>query len=82
MPRGVAASGWCVVLDARSVASVCLPSINWMRCDCSTGWPNLEKTDPRRAERIRVRAQDSVRRLAAEFPGNAQTGVLDEGPEG
>src|SRR5450755_3977052 len=37
----------------------------------------LENTDPSRARRIRARARDSIRRLAAEFPGNAKTGVLD-----
>ncbi len=45
------------------------------------GLARLEKTDPQRAGRIRERAQDSIRRLSAEFPGNAETGVLDEGPE-
>ena len=45
------------------------------------GLADLEKTDPRRAKRVRLRAQASVRRLAADFPGNAQTGVLDDGPE-
>lgn len=45
------------------------------------GLVRLEKTDPRRAERIRSRARDSVRRLSVAFPGNANTGVLDEGPE-
>jgi Fe-S-cluster containining protein len=37
----------------------------------------LEKTDPERAARIRSRAQDSIERLAAQFPGNVTTGVLD-----
>jgi len=41
----------------------------------------LEETDPQRAARIRERARASVERLAAEFPGNAKTGVLDEGQE-
>ena len=45
------------------------------------GLARLEKTDWERARRIRSRARDSVRRLAATFPGNAKTGVLDEGPE-
>jgi Fe-S-cluster containining protein len=45
------------------------------------GMADLDKTDPRRARRIRERARASVGRLSAEFPGNAQTGVLDEGPE-
>jgi Fe-S-cluster containining protein len=45
------------------------------------GLADLRKTDPQRAARIRERARDSIRRLSAEFPGNAKTGVLDEGPE-
>jgi Fe-S-cluster containining protein len=45
------------------------------------GLAELEKTDPQRARQIRLRARDSIRRLAAEFPGDPQTGVLDEGPE-
>jgi Fe-S-cluster containining protein len=45
------------------------------------GLAQLEKTDPQRAARIRLRARASAERLAVEFPGNAKTGVLDEGPE-
>ena len=45
------------------------------------GLADLEDTDPRRAGRIRLRARDSIRRLSTEFPGNAKTGALDEGPE-
>src|ERR1700676_4202862 len=45
------------------------------------GLADLEKTDPQRAGRIRERARASVGRLSAEFPGNAKTGVLDEGPK-
>lgn len=45
------------------------------------GLDKLEKTDPQRAQRIRSRARDSVRRLLAQFPGNPRTGALDEGPE-
>jgi Fe-S-cluster containining protein len=41
------------------------------------GLADLDKTDPQRADRIRERAQDSMQRLSAEFPGNAKTGVLD-----
>jgi Fe-S-cluster containining protein len=41
----------------------------------------LQKTDAARAGRIRLRARDSLGRLAAGFPGNWKTGVLDEGPE-
>jgi Fe-S-cluster containining protein len=46
------------------------------------GLASLETTDPLRARRIRLRARDSIQRLSAEFPGNAKTGVLDEGTEG
>jgi Fe-S-cluster containining protein len=45
------------------------------------GVADLEKTDTKKARRIRERARASVGRLSAEFPGNAKTGVLDEGPE-
>ena len=45
------------------------------------GLADLEETDPQRAARIRERARASVKRLAAEFPGNAKTGVLGEGQE-
>ncbi len=41
------------------------------------GLARLEKTDPKRAWRIRERARASIRRLTAEFPGDAKTGVLD-----
>jgi Fe-S-cluster containining protein len=37
--------------------------------------------DPQRAARIRERARGSIRRISADFPGDAKTGVLDEGPE-
>ena len=76
MRRGVAASGWCAGRDARSAAWVCLPSINWTRCGYSRGWL-ASKTDPQRARGIRERARASIRRLSAEFPGDAETGVLD-----
>jgi Fe-S-cluster containining protein len=44
------------------------------------GLADLEKVDLRRAHRVRQRARISVERLSAGFPGNAKTGVLDEGP--
>src|SRR5438270_3428178 len=40
------------------------------------GLEALERTDPRRARTIRKRAQQSVSRLAPEFPGNPKTGIL------
>jgi Fe-S-cluster containining protein len=41
------------------------------------GLSRLEKRDPKRAASIRQRAQDSVRRLSGDFPGDIKTGVLD-----
>ena len=45
------------------------------------GLSDLEKADPQRARRIRERTRNSIQRLSAEFPGDAKTGVLDEGSE-
>jgi Fe-S-cluster containining protein len=45
------------------------------------GLTELRKTDPQRAARIQERARGSIRRMSADFPGDAKTGVLDEGPE-
>ena len=45
------------------------------------GLSDLEKADPQRARRIRARTRKSIQRLSAEFPGDAKTGMLDEGPE-
>jgi Fe-S-cluster containining protein len=41
----------------------------------------LEKREPKRAARIRQRARESVARLSPEYPGDAVSGVLDEGEE-
>jgi Fe-S-cluster containining protein len=43
------------------------------------GLARLEKKNPQRARQIRSRARESVQRLSSEFPGDALTGVLDEG---
>lgn len=45
------------------------------------GLASLEKSDPKRAARVRQRARDSVARLAPSFPGDPIDGVLDEGDE-
>jgi Fe-S-cluster containining protein len=45
------------------------------------GLAELEKRDPDRAARVRLRARESVARLSADFPGNPVSGVLDEGEE-
>jgi len=46
-----------------------------------TGLLELEKSDPERVARLTERVQRSVARIAADFPGNTQTGVLDDSPE-
>jgi Fe-S-cluster containining protein len=43
------------------------------------GLADLEAVAPQRATRVRERARDAVARLAAGFPGDPMTGVLDEG---
>jgi Fe-S-cluster containining protein len=45
------------------------------------GLAALEKREPKRAERIRLRARESVARLSSEFPGDPVIGALDEGEE-
>ncbi len=42
------------------------------------GLSDLEAADPARALRVRNRARDSVVRLSADFPGDAETGILAE----
>jgi Fe-S-cluster containining protein len=41
------------------------------------GLTGLEQHDPARAAAVRERAETAVGKLAAEFPGDARTGVLD-----
>jgi Fe-S-cluster containining protein len=43
------------------------------------GLTELERREPERAARVRERARDSIRRLRDTFPGDATTGLLDEG---
>ena len=40
-----------------------------------------EASDPDRAARVRTRAQDAVARLAPDFPGDQESGLLYEGEE-
>jgi Fe-S-cluster containining protein len=42
------------------------------------GLEDLEQSDPARAAAVRQRAQNAVMKVAAEFPGDARTGILDE----
>jgi Fe-S-cluster containining protein len=43
------------------------------------GLADLEVTDPIRAAQVRDRARASIARLSRDFPGDAETGILDEG---
>lgn len=45
------------------------------------GLADLEATDPARAARIRERARASIARLRQDFPGNPETGILEENVE-
>jgi Fe-S-cluster containining protein len=45
------------------------------------GLAELHRVEPERARRIQSRARASVERLAASFPGDPKTGILDEGKE-
>jgi len=45
------------------------------------GLGDLQKRAPSRAARVRERAREAVARLSADFPGDAATGILDEGGE-
>jgi Fe-S-cluster containining protein len=46
-----------------------------------SGIRKLTLDDPARAGRIRERAQKSVAKIATDFPGDIETGLLDESPE-
>jgi Fe-S-cluster containining protein len=46
------------------------------------GLEELKKTDPQRAKRIQARAREYLSRVAAQFPGDPNTGVLDRSEEG
>jgi Fe-S-cluster containining protein len=45
------------------------------------GMAQLEHTDPKRAERVRRRARQSLKRLKKDFPGDPTTGILDHSQE-
>jgi Fe-S-cluster containining protein len=45
------------------------------------GMTDLEKLSPQRAARLRERAREAVARLSPYFPGDAASGMLDEGDE-
>ncbi len=45
------------------------------------GLADLERTDPERAARVRTRATNSAAKLAANFPGDPTSGILDQGED-
>ena len=45
------------------------------------GLNELTRQDPERAARLQQRARASAEKLAADFPGDAASGILDEGEE-
>jgi Fe-S-cluster containining protein len=45
------------------------------------GLSDLKSSDPKRAARVRQRAQQAVKQLSANFPGNPKTGILREDEE-
>jgi Fe-S-cluster containining protein len=45
------------------------------------GLDDLKSNDPKRAARVRQRAQQAVKQLSATFPGNPKTGTLAEDEE-
>jgi Fe-S-cluster containining protein len=45
------------------------------------GLTELEASAPARAEAVRARARDAVARLSPDFPGDARSGLLDDGDD-
>ncbi len=45
------------------------------------GLHDLKSSDPKRATRVVRRAQQAVKQLSANFPGDPKTGILDEGED-
>ena len=52
------------------------------RCVAAAKGPGCsESSDPKRAARVRQRAQQAVKQLSANFPGDPKTGILGEDEE-
>jgi Fe-S-cluster containining protein len=72
------AGGW--LKCARGCTQCCVGVFAISQLDAErlrSGLVELERSDPARAAAVRARTQDAVRRLGADFPGDARTGVLD-----
>jgi len=68
----------------RGCAQCCIGAFAMNQLDAwrlRRGLEKLERVDPSRAMRIRERARAAVEKFSADFPGNSQTGILDENRE-
>ncbi len=66
---------------APSVASEPSPSTGWTPCVCSRESNELAERDLERAQRVLQRAAESLERTVEFFPGDLETGILDDSPE-
>jgi Fe-S-cluster containining protein len=72
--------GWLVCRPGCTQCCIGVFSINQLDARrLRQGLADLELLAPERATRVRERAREAVARLAAEFPGDPATGLLDEG---
>jgi Fe-S-cluster containining protein len=73
---------WLVCKPGCSQCCVGVFSINQLDVErLRNGMAELTARDPSRARSVRQRAAESVARLAADFPGDSQTGLLGETPD-
>jgi Fe-S-cluster containining protein len=70
---------WLVCRPGCTQCCIGVFSINQLDAErLRRGLASLAKSQPERAEKVRLRARESVARLTPEFPGDAISGVLDE----
>jgi Fe-S-cluster containining protein len=73
---------WLVCRPGCTQCCIGVFSINQLDAErLRRGLASLAKSQPERAEKVRLRARESVARLTPEFPGDAISGVLDETEE-
>jgi Fe-S-cluster containining protein len=73
---------WLVCRPGCTQCCIGVFSINQLDAErLRRGLADLAKRQPERAEKVRLRARESVARLTPEFPGDAISGVLDESEE-
>jgi Fe-S-cluster containining protein len=74
---------WLVCRPGCTQCCIGVFSINQLDAErLRRGLADLAKRQPERAEKVRLRARESVARLTPQFPGDAISGVLDESEEG